>query len=134
MKSELAKARDEWFESEDGKKCSEGQASGQYLNNRLERAFIAGWDAHKKIPKGNNRQRLSREEVMAHLDRPVCETLMGLRIHLQVIGLLKTWELCYALKRESPEKLLAVMWDMIKKRKRKDSTWQNYLPAQRDGS
>jgi len=44
MKSELAKARDKWFESEDGKKCSEGQASGQYLRNRLEMAFLAGYN------------------------------------------------------------------------------------------
>ena len=42
MKSALAKARDKWFESDDGKKCCEGQASGQYLRNRLGMAFLAG--------------------------------------------------------------------------------------------
>lgn len=42
MKSALAKARDEWFVSEDGKECCNGQTSGQYLRNRLERAFFAG--------------------------------------------------------------------------------------------
>ena len=35
MKSPLAKARDKWFESED-------TTAGQYLQNRLERAFLAG--------------------------------------------------------------------------------------------
>ena len=42
MKSALAKARDKWFASDDGKECCEGQTSGQYLQNRLERAFLAG--------------------------------------------------------------------------------------------
>jgi len=50
MKSELAKARDKWLEGE-GKTCCEGQAEGQYLKNRLELAFIAGWDACNKIIK-----------------------------------------------------------------------------------
>lgn len=45
MKSQLAKAKDKWFLSEEGKVCCEGQASGQFLRNRLERAYIAGWDA-----------------------------------------------------------------------------------------
>ncbi len=45
MKSELAKARDRWLESKDGAKCCEGKTHGIYLKNRLERAFIAGWDA-----------------------------------------------------------------------------------------
>lgn len=43
FRSPLAKARDRWFESEDGgKKLCDGTASWQYLRNRLERAFIAG--------------------------------------------------------------------------------------------
>jgi hypothetical protein len=42
MKSPLAKARDKWLLSEEGKKCCEGQTSGQYLQNRLEKAFLAG--------------------------------------------------------------------------------------------
>ena len=45
MKSELAKARDKWLGSKDGKECCGGTTRGQYLQNRLERAFIAGWDA-----------------------------------------------------------------------------------------
>ena len=50
MKSELAKARDKWLNSEEGKKCCEGTTAGQYLQNRLELAFIAGWDAREKAP------------------------------------------------------------------------------------
>lgn len=47
-KSKLAKARDKWLQSDDGKECSIGEANGQYLHNRIERAFIAGWDASEK--------------------------------------------------------------------------------------
>lgn len=42
MKSALAKARDKWFVSDDGKECCDGTATGQYLHNRLDRAFLAG--------------------------------------------------------------------------------------------
>lgn len=77
---------------------------------------------------------LSRAEIIAHLDTPVCEIMSGVRIHLQAIGLRRTWELCYALHSGTPEKLAAVMWDMIKKRKRKDSTWENLMPGQKVGS
>ncbi len=40
-----AKARDEWFNSTEGSSCLSGITSGKYLRNRLERAFIAGFDA-----------------------------------------------------------------------------------------
>ena len=77
---------------------------------------------------------LSREEIIKHLDTPVCEIMSGVRTHVQTINLLTAWKLCYALHCDSPEKLTAVMWSMIKKRKRKDSTWQNCLPGPKDGS
>ena len=48
MKSALAKARDKWLLSDEAKKCCEGQASGQFLRNRLVEAFKAGWDACEK--------------------------------------------------------------------------------------
>jgi len=48
MRSPLAKARDKWFDSQDGKACQEGATQGQYLRNRLEQAFIAGWEACEK--------------------------------------------------------------------------------------
>jgi len=51
MKSTLAKARDKWLESDEGRKCSEGQTSGQFLRNRLIEAFKAGWDAHERKKK-----------------------------------------------------------------------------------
>lgn len=44
----IAKARDKWLKSEEGKNYCKGSTSGQYLQNRLELAFIAGWDACKK--------------------------------------------------------------------------------------
>ena len=77
---------------------------------------------------------VSRADVIAHLEFPVCKIRSGVWIHLQAIGLRRTWELCYALQCSSPEKLLAVMWKMIKKRKRKDSSWQKFLPRPKDGS
>ena len=49
MKSPLAKARDKWLLSEEGERCCQGSTKGQYLKNRLELAFIAGWDAHSKL-------------------------------------------------------------------------------------
>lgn len=61
---------------------------------------------------------LSREEIIVHLEAPVCEIMSGVRIHVQAIGLLRMWQLCYTLGCDSPEMLTAVMWDMIKKRKR----------------
>ena len=45
MKHPAASARDKWFESAEGKRATEGSAEGQYLRNRVERAFLAGWDA-----------------------------------------------------------------------------------------
>ncbi len=41
---DLAKARDKWIASSEGIACAKGQASGRHLNNRLQHAFIAGWD------------------------------------------------------------------------------------------
>jgi len=45
-KSDLARARawDEWLESDEGKKCCEGGISGNYLHNRIELAFVSGWN------------------------------------------------------------------------------------------
>lgn len=37
-----------WFATDQGKTCLAEPATGKYLKNRLEAAFIAGWDAHKK--------------------------------------------------------------------------------------
>lgn len=48
---ELVKAKDKWFDSEEGKKCCVGEAYGQYLRNRCELAFIAGWDAFEQALK-----------------------------------------------------------------------------------
>jgi len=53
MKSELAIKRDEWFESDEGKRCCDptelGLPSRKYLRNRLERAFLAGAEANEAV-------------------------------------------------------------------------------------
>lgn len=48
MKSQLATARDKWLLSEEGEACSHGQVSGQFLCNRIKRAFEAGWNAYQQ--------------------------------------------------------------------------------------
>lgn len=51
LRSPLAKARDKWFEITQGKLTSKhfpGIIEEPFMKNRLELAFIAGWDACKK--------------------------------------------------------------------------------------
>jgi hypothetical protein len=45
LRTPIAKARDYWLESKEGQKCRFGVAEGQYLENRLAAAFVAGWNA-----------------------------------------------------------------------------------------
>lgn len=42
-KTAFARALEDWFQSEEGRRCVQGSAHGQYLENRLMRAFAAGW-------------------------------------------------------------------------------------------
>lgn len=49
MQHPSAVARDKWFASADGEECTNGTTYGQYLRNRLERAFLAGWNAKASI-------------------------------------------------------------------------------------
>lgn len=42
-------AIDRWFESRDGEICTSGAAEGQFLRNRLKKAFAAGWNAQGKV-------------------------------------------------------------------------------------
>lgn len=59
MRNALAKARDEWFDSDEGKSCVDPRtlrapaSQWSYLHNRLERAFIAGWNARDNPPATN---------------------------------------------------------------------------------
>ena len=39
---------EEWLRSEEGIDCSEGKTEGEYLKNRLWRAFMSGFDAGKE--------------------------------------------------------------------------------------
>lgn len=48
LRNDLAKARDAWMASDEGKKALQGEARWQYLSNRLKSAFIAGWNAKEK--------------------------------------------------------------------------------------
>ena len=48
---DIAKMRDEWLKGEEGKQCQSGVATGIYLQNRLESAFIAGVHAAEKLLK-----------------------------------------------------------------------------------
>ena len=66
---------------------------------------------------------LSKERIIWHLDVPVCRILSGLKIHLRTINMAEVWQMCYFFKCEAPE-LPSVMWNMIKKRKRRDPKWQ----------
>lgn len=47
----IAASRDSWFKSFDGEHCQGGIASGVYLRNRLEKAFLAGVEAGRMIEK-----------------------------------------------------------------------------------
>jgi len=51
MKSPLAKAIDKYLSSDKARKSLEGVTQGKYLRNRIELAFIAGWDACVKYMK-----------------------------------------------------------------------------------
>jgi len=59
MKSPLAKARDKWLNSKEGKGCCEGTTAGQYLQNRLELAFLAGAKFSDERVKQLDRKRAS---------------------------------------------------------------------------
>lgn len=52
LRSPLAKKRDEWMLSEEGRRCRTGEASGHFLDNRLQLAFIAGAKAAEELAKG----------------------------------------------------------------------------------
>ncbi len=52
LRSPLAIARDDWFASAEGDRATAGMTSGQYLRNRLELAFIAGFSAAENLAAG----------------------------------------------------------------------------------
>lgn len=48
LRNPLSKARDLWFETDEGKRAAKPATTvlaAQFLKNRLDSAFIAGWDA-----------------------------------------------------------------------------------------
>lgn len=40
-------ALDEWLRTSQGQSCAAGKAEGQYMQNRLYWAFMAGWNANE---------------------------------------------------------------------------------------
>ena len=64
LRNSLAKARDEWLASQEGRGCTDGTtihlhlSQNEYLRNRIESAFIAGWHA-----KENNELKRQEEET-----------------------------------------------------------------------
>ncbi len=51
---QISNAWKRWIFSDAGKQCAEGITTGEYLENRLHRAFHAGVEAAEKI-KGDSR-------------------------------------------------------------------------------
>lgn len=47
LRNDLARSRDAWMASDEGARCASGIAQGQYLRNRLQAAFVAGWAARE---------------------------------------------------------------------------------------
>jgi len=43
--TEFKKQLDKWLKSDEGRDCHKGIAAGEYLKNRLYRAFAAGYNA-----------------------------------------------------------------------------------------
>ena len=58
---EIAAARNKWFASAHGQRLLAGVAEGQYLQNRLELAFLAGIDAALEILAKTPRQRTRKK-------------------------------------------------------------------------
>jgi hypothetical protein len=54
----LVKARDEWFNSKEGKSCCDGSTSGEFLRNRLDCAFLAGATAGEAAAKKQLSERI----------------------------------------------------------------------------
>lgn len=59
------------------------------------------------------------ENIEWHLNIPICRVLCGLKTHLSVIGLKRSWQLCYQLQVSSLDELTNKMWAMIKAGKSK---------------
>jgi len=65
-KSDLARARDEWLASDEGVKCCRGGTQGRFLKNRIECAFVAGWNFCGELAK-LEKSRTLRNKVPARL-------------------------------------------------------------------
>lgn len=70
LRSPLAKARDDYFESEAGQSILRDSPTGQYLRNRIELAFLAGADAQRKITADNVAKSIERFVAELIQDQP----------------------------------------------------------------
>lgn len=50
---ERAVSWDAWLLTDEAKKCLDGTARGQFLQNRLWWAYMAGWEASEAKTKGD---------------------------------------------------------------------------------
>lgn len=54
LRNDLARARDEWMLTDAGERACDPHTlgrpprSGEYLRNRIEAAFVAGWNARER--------------------------------------------------------------------------------------
>ena len=62
LRSPLAKARDKFLESDEGVRAADPislkapSEMRQYLRNRIENAFVRGWEAGQKAPRSTPRR------------------------------------------------------------------------------
>lgn len=61
-RSPLAKARDDWFASEEGRGCNDYSTltGGEFLRNRIDLAFMAGVEAGMKAAVDKFNEELKR--------------------------------------------------------------------------
>ena len=59
--TEFSLARDVFFSGEVGGRCLAGPADGEFLRNRLEMAFAAGWDARERWAQRERDEQIDKE-------------------------------------------------------------------------
>jgi hypothetical protein len=55
-----AKAARTWLDSDEGQRCTHGMPRGEYLRNRLWRAFNAGFDAGREYTQTEISERFAK--------------------------------------------------------------------------
>ena len=112
MRSPLAKARDEWLNSEEGKRCCEGTTEGQWLQNRLVLAFLAG-------DKFSNKQ-IAELEIAKTIGIQACDLLKE-RIEELEVGALQVVADSNKLQLEAADKIKELVAKLKEYGKHKES-------------